>query len=47
VEPVLFRDSTAQVLAWTSLAILAVAELPQTWRTRGSYGARSDRGSYS
>jgi protein-S-isoprenylcysteine O-methyltransferase Ste14 len=46
MEPVLFRDSTAQALAWTSLAILAVGELPQTWRTRGSYGARTDRGSY-
>jgi protein-S-isoprenylcysteine O-methyltransferase Ste14 len=46
MEPALFRDSTAQALGWTSLAILAVGELPQTWRTRGSYGARTDRGSY-
>jgi protein-S-isoprenylcysteine O-methyltransferase Ste14 len=46
MESVLFRDSTAQALAWTSLAILAVGELPQAWRTRGSYGVRSDRGSY-
>jgi protein-S-isoprenylcysteine O-methyltransferase Ste14 len=46
MEPVLFRDSTAEALAWASLAIFAVGELPQIWRTRGSYGARSDRGSY-
>jgi protein-S-isoprenylcysteine O-methyltransferase Ste14 len=46
MEPLLFRDSTAQALWGASLAIFALGELPQTWRTRGSYGARSDRGSY-
>jgi protein-S-isoprenylcysteine O-methyltransferase Ste14 len=46
MEPLLFRDPAAQTLAGVSLAILFVGELPQTMRTRGSYGARSDRGTY-
>jgi protein-S-isoprenylcysteine O-methyltransferase Ste14 len=46
MEPLLFHDSTAQALGVASLAIFAAGELPTAWRTRSSFGARTDRGSY-
>src|SRR5690348_15206435 len=46
MEPLLFHNSTAQALWGVSIGIFVIGELPSALRTRGTYHARSDRGTY-
>jgi protein-S-isoprenylcysteine O-methyltransferase Ste14 len=46
VDPVLFRDSTAQTVATVSAGTLGIAEAGLQWRTRATHRVASDRGTY-
>jgi protein-S-isoprenylcysteine O-methyltransferase Ste14 len=46
VDPIVFRDSTAQAVAVASAAPVVVREWALQWRTRRTRHAASDRGTY-